>query len=513
MKKSMALFALVCACALVLFPAPALAATAFHAANFAHHAAHFDVSFMHAAISMAVLGGGHLAVEHKDAGDLPTDPGKAIEQIATSFEEFRKSHDEQIAELKKGVSDPVLTERLSKIEKSLEDGSEAKQKIDAAIAAERKEREDLELRLQREGIKGNGDNAKRELELKTFNRILAGEAAERKQQPVVLDSKGYDEYKTAFDAMLRKNEKLLTPDEVKTLSVGSDPDGGYLVTPDVSGRIAKKLYETSPIRQLASVQPISTDALEGMEDIGEAGCGYAGEHGTSGDGTTPQLGKWRIPVFIIDTEPKATQQLLDDGMIDVEAWLGGKVGNKFGRFENSEFVNGAANKIRGFAAGYTMALDDGTGVTWGQIGYVATGVNGDFAATKPADKLHDLIGAVKVDYLPNASFVTRRTVVTKIRKFKDANDRYILQPSLVLGSPDTLMGYPLVRAEDMPALGNASKSLAFGDFREAYQIVDRQGERVLRDPYTAKPYVKFYTTKRVGGGIVNYEAIKLLSFG
>jgi HK97 family phage major capsid protein len=109
--------------------------------------------------------------------------------------------------------------------------------------------------------------------------------------------------------------------------------------------------------------------------------------------------------------------------------------------------------------------------------------------------------------------VTRRTVVTKIRKFKDANDRYILQPSLVLGSPDTMMGYPLVRAEDMPALGNASKSLAFGDFREAYQIVDRQGERVLRDPYTSKPYVKFYTTKRVGGGIVNYEAIKLLSFG
>jgi HK97 family phage major capsid protein len=454
-----------------------------------------------------------VAFEQKDGTELPTDPGKAIEQIATSFEAFRKSHDEQIAELKKGVTDPVLTERLSKIEKSLEDGSEAKQKIDAAIAAERKEREELELRLQREGIKGNGDGAKRELELKTFNRILAGEAAERKQQAIVLDSKGYDEYKSAFDAMLRRNEKLLTPEEVKTLSVGSDPDGGYLVTPDVSGRIARKIYESSPIRQLASVQPISTDALEGMEDIGEAGCGYAGEHSTSGDATTPQLGKWRIPVFTIDTEPKATQQLLDDGMIDVEAWLGGKVGNKFGRFESAEFVNGAANKIRGFAAGYAMSLDDGTGVTWGQLGYLATGVNGDFAATKPADKLHELIGAVKVGYLPNASFVTRRTVVTKIRKFKDANDRYILQPSLVLGSPDTLMGYPLVRAEDMPALGNASKSLAFGDFREAYQIVDRQGERVLRDPYTAKPYVKFYTTKRVGGGIINYEAIKLLSFG
>jgi HK97 family phage major capsid protein len=451
--------------------------------------------------------------EQKD-GNSNTDPAQAIEKLAGAFEAFKSSHAEEMTELKtKGATDPVLVERLGKIETALESATEAKAAIEASIAAERKEREDLELRLQREGIKGDGDGAKRELEIKTFNRTLAAEAAERKQQPVVLDAKGYDEYKAAFDRMLRNNDRLLSPDEVKTLQVGSDPDGGYLVTPDVSGRMAKKIYETSPIRQLASVQVISTDALEGMEDLGEAGCGYAGEHGTSGDATTPQLGKWRIPVFIIDSEPKATQQLLDDAAIDVEGWLSDKVGNKFGRFENSEFVNGAANKIRGFAAGYTMAADDGTGVTWGQIGYVATGVNSDFAATKPADKLHDLIGAVKVDYLPNARFVTRRTVITKIRKFKDANDRYILQPSLVLGSPDTLMGYPLVRAEDMPALANTSKSLAFGDFAQAYQIVDRQGVRVLRDPYTAKPYVKFYTTKRTGGGMVNYEAIKLLSFG
>jgi HK97 family phage major capsid protein len=450
--------------------------------------------------------------EQKD-GNAITDPAQAIEKLAGAFEAFKSSHAEEMSELKtKGTTDPVLVDRLGKIETALESATEAKEAIEASIAAERKEREDLELRLQREGIKGDGDGAKRELEIKTFNRTLAAEAAERKQQPVVLDAKGYDEYKAAFDRMLRNNDRLLSPDEVKTLQVGSDPDGGYLVTPDVSGRMAKKIFETSPIRQLASVQVISTDALEGMEDLGEAGCGYAGEHGTSGDATTAQLGKWRIPVFIIDSEPKATQQLLDDAAIDVEGWLSDKVGNKFGRFENSEFVNGAANKIRGFC-GYTMAADDGTGVTWGQIGYIATGVNSDFAATKPADKLHDLIGALKVDYLPNARFVTRRTVITKIRKFKDANDRYILQPSLVLGSPDTLMGYPLVRAEDMPALANTSKSLAFGDFAQAYQIVDRQGVRVLRDPYTAKPYVKFYTTKRTGGGMINYEAIKLLSFG
>jgi HK97 family phage major capsid protein len=296
---------------------------------------------------------------------------------------------------------------------------------------------------------------------------------------------------------------------VKTLQVGSDPDGGYLVTPDVTGRVVKKVYESSPIRQLANVQPISTDALEGMEDLGEAGCGYAGEHGTSADTTTPQLGKWRIPVFILDTEPKATQQLLDDASVDVEAWLAEKVSGKFARFENGEFVNGAANKIRGFAAGYTMAADDGTGVTWGSIGYVGTGASADITS---ADKIHDLVGALKVDYLPNAKFVTRRTVVTKLRKLKDTTNQYIWQPSLVLGVPETLVGHPLVRAEDMPALAASSKSLAFGDFQQGYQIVDRQGLRVLRDPYTAKPYVKFYTTRRTGGGVVNFEAIKLLHF-
>jgi HK97 family phage major capsid protein len=505
MKKILALGAILFACA--LFATPAAAALP-HAALFLHQVGHLDLSSVHFGIVASMLAAAP-AFEQKDAGD-PADPTAAIEKIGTAFEEFRKSHDEQIKELKEGKDDPVLAERLSKIEKSLDTAQEAKSALEVSIAAEKKEREELELRLQRLGVKGDGDGAKREVERKEFNILLAAQAAEQKTAAVEFDEKGYEGYKTAFNRFLRKNDRLLTPDEVKTLQVGSDPDGGYLVTPDVTGRIARKIYETSPIRRLASVQPISTDALEGMEDLGEAGAGYAGEHSQSGDQTTPQLGKWRIPVFLIDTEPKATQQLLDDAVVDVEAWLGGKVANKFSRFENSEFVNGAANKIRGFAAGYTMALDDGTGVTWGQIGYVATGVNSSITS---ADKLHDLIGAVKVDYLNNANFVTRRSVVTLLRKLKDTTNQYIWQPSLVLGAPETLMGYPLVRAEDMPALANTSKSLAFGDFREAYQIVDRQGVRVLRDPYTSKPYVKFYTTRRTGGGVINFEAIKLLSFG
>lgn len=443
---------------------------------------------------------------------MPDNIETLLTKQGEAFDAFKKSHDEQIAEIKKGLVDPVLTERIGKIEKSLDAAVEAKASIDAAIAAEKKEREALEIRLNRHGLK-NDDNGRAELELKTFNVMLAGDAAERKRPFTVLDRDGYDAYKAAFHSMLRKNEKLLTPEETKTLSVGSDPDGGYLVTPDVSGAIVKKVYETSPVRQYADVVTISTDAIEGIEDLDEAGAGYAGEHAVSGNTDTPEIGKWRIPVFNMDTEPKATQQLLDDAAVDVEAWLAGKVANKRGRFENTEFVTGDDAKIRGFVLGYDTEADSGSGVTWGKIGYVATGVSGDFAASAKGDKLYDLMGMLKNDYLPGAAWFAKRLTITSIRKFKDGQNNYLWQPSFVAGQPETIMGYPVARMEDMPTIAADSYSLAFGNLREAYKVVDRQGIRVLRDPYTAKPYVKFYTTWRTGGGMVNYEAIKLMKFG
>ena len=431
-----------------------------------------------------------------------------------AFDAFKKSQEEQAAELKKsGSNDPVLIERLDKLDKALDAAVETKVAIEVKIDAERKEREELELKINRMNLGGiSTDAAKAAVELKSFNISIAVLAADRKKPFTLIDQKGYEEYKAAHAHYIREGKENLSPDEVKTLSVGSDPDGGYWVTPDTSGRMVKKVYETSPMRQISSVQPISTDALEGMEDLGEAGTGYAGEHVTSGDATTPQVGKWKIPVFWLDTEPKTTQQLLDDAAVDVEGWLSEKVGSKLGRFENAEFVGGAANKIRGITS-YPMVADSGSGVTWGSVGYVATGTNGAFPASNPADKLHDLIGLLKSDYLMSARFLTRRAVVTLIRKFKDGMGNYLWQPSFVLGVPESIMGFPVTRAEDMPAVTTDSLSLAFGNFTEAYQIVDRQGIRVLRDPFTAKPYIKFYTTKRTGGGVVNFEAAKFLKFG
>jgi HK97 family phage major capsid protein len=431
-----------------------------------------------------------------------------IEKQGEAFAAFKETH----AELKK--NDSLTAEKLERIEKALDTAVEAKAALEAAIVAEKKEREELEARINREGIKATSEaGAKAELELKDFNTFLKSNAAARKQAFEPMDANGYQKYKEAFESFMRKSERLLSADEMKTLSVGSDPDGGYFVTPDIGGQIVKRVYETSPMRQHASVQVISTDALEGIEDLNEAGAGYAGEQAQGSDTTTPQVGKWRIPVYWIDTEPKATQQLLDDAAVNMEAWLADKVGDKLGRFENAEFIAGSIGNIRGLVD-YTTAADAGAGVTWGSIGRVDSGLNGDFMAdaNKPVDRLFDLIGTLKNEYMANAKWFTRRSVVVKMRKFKDTTNQYLWQPSLVAGQPEVFMGHAVVRMDDMPTLATNSLSLAFGDMARAYQIVDRQGIRVLRDQYTSKPFVKFYTTKRVGGGVINFEAIKLMRF-
>lgn len=432
-----------------------------------------------------------------------------IEKQGEAFEAFKTAND---ANLKK--RDVVIEEKLSRIEGDLDKAVEAKAALERQIAAEKKEREDLELRLGKLGMKGTGDD-KIDVELKAFNDTLKASAKDRQAAYEPMDAEGYRAYKSAFRSFMSKDARLLSVDEIKTLSVGSDPDGGYLVTPDTGGRIVTKVYETSEMRQIASSQTISTDKLEGIEDLGEAGAGYAGEASQGSDTTTPQIGKWSIPVWIIDSEPKATQSILDDASVDVEAWLSGKVADKFARFENAEFVTGAT-KIRGITS-YTTAADSGSGVTWGQIGHLVTGTNGAFGGTvaTQADKLIELMGLLKNAYLPNARWVSRRSVLNLIRRFKigATTDAYVWSPGLGVGMPETILGFPVSRMEDMPALATDSLSLGFGDFRTAYQIVDRIGIRVLRDPYTSKPFVKFYTTKRTGGGVVNFEAIKFMKFG
>ena len=420
----------------------------------------------------------------------------AVEAINVAFEEFKKANDERIAQIEaKGSADVVTEAKLQKIEADLEKA----QKIadEAALAAKRQSRVVTDehgnvLDLDRKAQEWASMNARR--------------------RGAVVGSFGaadMDAYKAAFDTFLRKGEEVMGPDERKALSVGTDPDGGYVVNPDLSGRIVMKVFETSPMRAYASIQVISTDALEGLYDLNEASSGWVGETESRAETNTPQIGKWRIPAHELYAKPKATQKLLDDASINMEAWLASKVSEKFARDEANAFVVGnGVNKPRGF-------LTYGAGTTLpGTIEQFPTGASGALAsAPDGGDALINALYGLKQQYRANATWFMNRATTKLVRKAKDTDGAYLWSPGIQAGQPATLLGYPVAAFEDMPDPAASSLSIAVGDMREAYQIVDRLGIRTLRDPYSAKPYVEFYTTKRVGGDVVNFEALKLIRLG
>lgn len=447
--------------------------------------------------------------------DIEVELKKTIGDIAEAFEAFKTAHATEIKDLKKGFDDVVTKETFVKLNASLDALSEKKTALEKALDAEKKHVDDIEKKLGRMSLGSPEAEEKQTKLLVDFNRHLKAHAAAlNRPLPAEATLDEMKAYKSAFINFLRKGDRALAAEEIKAMTAGSDNEGGYLVTPDSSGRIVSRIFDTSPMRQVAAQQTIGTNELEGIFDTDEAGSGgWVSETGARAATTAPTVGKYKIPVNEMFAMPEATQQLLDDANVDVEAWLAGKVADKLTRVENLAFVAGTGvGQPRGFTTYTTVATSDATR-TWGQLEMKKTGVNGDFAASSPADILFDLIAAFKQGYLANARFATKREVIAKIRKFKESTtNAYMWQPGLQAGQPDKLLGYPIIMFEDMPALSTYGLSLAFGDFAQAYQIVDRQGFRVLRDPYTNKPYVRFYTTRRVGGAVVQFEALKFIQF-
>lgn len=291
--------------------------------------------------------------------------------------------------------------------------------------------------------------------------------------------------------------------ELKALSSDSDQDGGLLITPERSAEIVKQVYETSPMRQFASVITISSSSLEILQDLDEAGAGWVGEVQPRPETDTPQFKMIEIPVHEIYAEPKATQRLLDDAAVNVEAWLSEKVADKFARSENAAFVKGdGVQKPKGF-------LSYADGKTFGTIERIKSGA----AATLTGDSLINQIYSLKAPYKANANFFMNRDAIKTSRLLKDNDGRYLWAPGLDGQTAGSILGFNIAEFQDMPLVAAGNLAVAFGDMRQAYQIVDRIGIRVLRDPFTQKPFVKFYTTKRVGGAVKNFEAIKLLEIG
>jgi HK97 family phage major capsid protein len=376
---------------------------------------------------------------------------KKVEELGQAIETFKKSNDEALKQIKeKGAADTVLNSQIEKANEAI-----------TALQAE----------------------------IKAMQT-----AANRTQSAGASNSNASDlEQKAAFEKYIRKGI------ESKALSVDSDPDGGYLVRAELAAKVIEKLFETSPIRQVADVISISSDALELYNDSDEAGAEWAGEAATRSTTTTPQLKMIKVPVHEIFAKPKATQKLLDDAAWNMEAWLQKKLSDKFGRTENTAFVSGnGVAKPMGF-------LSYAAGTSHGQIEQVISGS----AATITADGLISLLYSLKAGYQANATFLMQRLTLAAVRKLKDSQNRYLWEPGLNGDGQERILGKKVFMADDMPALAADALSVACGDFKQGYQIVDRIGMRILRDPFSAKPFVEFYTTKRVGGGVVNFEAIKI----
>lgn len=320
-------------------------------------------------------------------------------------------------------------------------------------------------------------------------------------------------HQKAFAAYLRCGDddgmRCLELDE-KAMSTAVSADGGYLVDPVTADRIASVLHSTSSIRSISNVVMVEASAYDVLVDTTEIGSGWSSESSDTVETGTPQVERVSIPLHELSALPKASQRLLDDSAFDVEGWLAGRIADKFSRAEGSAFVSGdGANKPKGFLS-YTSA-DNGSEI-WGQLGHVVTGADGDFDATNPADAIVDLVYALGARYRANATFVMNSKTAGAVRKMKDADGRFLWSDGLSAGEPARLMGYAVLISEDMPDIASDAAAIAFGDFNSGYTIAERPDLRILRDPFSAKPNVLFYATKRVGGDVSDFNAIKLLKF-
>ena len=410
------------------------------------------------------------APETKAAGSSAQEVAESFDEFMQAFEAFKMANDERLAQIESQVSTDVITEeKVNRISRALD---EQKRALDGmAFAGARP-------KLGKAGafaIVGN-------------------------------------EHKQAFASYMRSgDERGLHSIEAKSMSYGSGPDGGYLVPDETETEIGKRLAALSPIRSIASVRQVSGAMLKKPFSIAGPAVGWVGETDVRPETAASTLAELQFPTMELYAMPAATGSLLDDAAIDLDQWIAMEVEAAFAEQEGKAFVSGnGTDKPRGFLD-YPIAAE--TSWSWGNLGYVPTGVDAALPAADPSDVLIDTIYALKAGYRQNASWVMNRKTQADVRKLKDADGNYLWLPPAAPGARATLMGFEVVEAEDMPDAATDETPIAFGDFSRGYLVVDRTGVRVLRDPYSAKPYVLFYTTKRVGGGVQDFDAIKLVKYG
>ncbi|WP_394177246.1 phage major capsid protein [Yoonia maritima] len=317
-------------------------------------------------------------------------------------------------------------------------------------------------------------------------------------------------HQKAFAAYLRSgDDDALRGLELdgKSLNTSIAADGGYLVDPQTSDTVKGTLSSTASIRAIANVVNVDATSYDVLVDHTEMGAGWATEAGSVTETDTPQIDRITIPLHELSALPKASQRLLDDSAFDIEGWLAGRIADKFARSEAGAFINGdGIDKPTGLM---TYPTVDNDVWAWGNIGYVPTGTAGGIDG---GDAIVDLVYSLGAEYRANGTFVMNSKTAGTIRKLKDNDGRFLWSDGLAAGEPARLMGYPVLIAEDMPDIAADAMAIAFGDFGAGYTVAERPDLRVLRDPFSAKPHVLFYATKRVGGAVSDFGAIKLLKF-
>ena len=401
----------------------------------------------------------------------------ALHEMMAAFEAFKGANDARLDEIeKKASADALLEEKVARIDQAV---AGAQARLDRALSEGR-----------RPMVEGG----------------VAPSTASRSPSPF------HGEEKSAWDGYMKSGQAPKTHMglELKAGLSSASNSAGYVVPPETERAIERRLMAGSPMREIATVRTVGSGVFRKPVSTAGVTAGWVAETAARPETDPATLALLEFSSADLYACPAATQSLLDDALIDLDEWLAAEVEDAFAAQETAAFVSGdGVNKPKGFLA-YATATE-GT-QTWGQIGTVASGAAGAFASSNPADRLIDLIYAPKAQYRPNGRFVMNRRTVSTVRKFKDADGNYVWSPATRPGETASLLGYPVTEIETMPDVAANSLSIAFGDFSRGYLIVDRAGVRVLRDPYSAKPYVLFYTTKRVGGGVQNFDAIKLMKF-
>ena len=398
----------------------------------------------------------------------------AMHEMMAAFEAFKGANDARLDEIeRKSSADALLEEKVARIDQAV---GAAQARLDRVVSEGRRP----EL--------GGGSPS--------------DPALGRATSPM----KG--EEKAAFDGYLKTGASFGL--EMKAgLSTASN-SAGYVVPEQTERAIERRLMAGSPMREIATVRTVGAGVFRKPVSTAGVASGWVAETAARPETDPATLALLEFPSADLYANPAATQSLLDDALIDLDVWLAAEVEDAFAAQETQAFVTGdGVNKPKGFLSYDIVAEADHE---WGEIGYVASGAAGAFASTSPTDRLIDLVYAPKAQYRPNGRFVMNRKTVSAVRKFKDADGNYIWQPAQRAGETASLLGYRVTEIETMPDIAANSAAIAFGDFQRGYLIVDRGGVRVLRDPYSAKPYVLFYTTKRVGGGVQNFDAIKVMKF-